>query len=554
MSARDPRSFFDEANRLASSGKMEEALALLAQGRAEYPEHADLANGLGAFQLRAGRKIEAAESFAKACTLDPSRSEFQLNHAIALNATSDHRRALEVLERLETTLATDVRYASARGTAERGCGNLLAARQWFETALQCKPDHAVAAHGLARCALEQGDAQASELFRAAIAMAPGDPEMILAYAEALHGEGDRGQARQVAEELARRFPAWSDGLRLLAQIKLAAGEDFSDVYRAAQLQQPTNPAIARAHWQQLFSTDRFAEAADVAGEATRQFPDAEGFALLEATASSAALQLERADRLFAGLTGSGIDRTIHEARHWYRKRDFQRSAAALEGVIEQDRDNFSAWALLGLVWRELDDPRDDWLHGQKGLVTQLEVVLEGATWAEVEQELDAIHANASFPLGQSLRGGTQTRGRLFDRPSEPIQKLREGIAATVERYRDNLPPEDPDHPILSRRNRPLALAGSWSVRFLEGSSRHESHIHPEGLVSSACYIRAPEGGGGELELGRPPPDLNSNLPPERVFEPKERHLALFPSTLYHGTRPFDGAKRMTVAFDVVSGL
>ena len=37
-----------------------------------------------------------------------------------------------------------------------------------------------------------------------------------------------------------------------------------------------------------------------------------------------------------------------------------------------------------------------------------------------------------------------------------------------------------------------------------------------------------------------------------VIEPAAGHLALFPSTLYHGTTAFSAGERMTVAFDVVA--
>jgi len=50
-----------------------------------------------------------------------------------------------------------------------------------------------------------------------------------------------------------------------------------------------------------------------------------------------------------------------------------------------------------------------------------------------------------------------------------------------------------------------------------------------------------------------PPDLGLDLPPLRTIEPQPGYLALFPSTLYHGTTPFGSAERMTVAFDVVTG-
>jgi len=40
------------------------------------------------------------------------------------------------------------------------------------------------------------------------------------------------------------------------------------------------------------------------------------------------------------------------------------------------------------------------------------------------------------------------------------------------------------------------------------------------------------------------------LPPIRTIEPKPGRLVLFPSTMWHGTRPFDAGERLTVAFDV----
>jgi hypothetical protein len=35
-----------------------------------------------------------------------------------------------------------------------------------------------------------------------------------------------------------------------------------------------------------------------------------------------------------------------------------------------------------------------------------------------------------------------------------------------------------------------------------------------------------------------------------MVEPKPGRLALFPSTMWHGTRKFPAGERMTVAFDV----
>jgi predicted 2-oxoglutarate/Fe(II)-dependent dioxygenase YbiX len=55
---------------------------------------------------------------------------------------------------------------------------------------------------------------------------------------------------------------------------------------------------------------------------------------------------------------------------------------------------------------------------------------------------------------------------------------------------------------------------------------------------------------GWLELGAPPPDLRVNLPAYARIEPKPGRLVLFPSTMWHGTVPFNDGERLTIAFDV----
>jgi len=78
-----------------------------------------------------------------------------------------------------------------------------------------------------------------------------------------------------------------------------------------------------------------------------------------------------------------------------------------------------------------------------------------------------------------------------------------------------------------------------------------------GWLSSALYIVLPPDLGqddaGWLTLGEPQAQLGLDLPPFRIVEPKPGRLALFPSWMWHGTRPFGEGERMTVAFDVARG-
>ncbi|MFV0643580.1 MAG: putative 2OG-Fe(II) oxygenase, partial [Sphingomonadaceae bacterium] len=78
----------------------------------------------------------------------------------------------------------------------------------------------------------------------------------------------------------------------------------------------------------------------------------------------------------------------------------------------------------------------------------------------------------------------------------------------------------------------------------------------EGIISSALYVDLPDKNflkdhAGWLQLGAAPPDMRlPELQPLFEIEPKIGRLALFPSTLYHGTRRFESGTRMTVAYDV----
>ena len=86
---------------------------------------------------------------------------------------------------------------------------------------------------------------------------------------------------------------------------------------------------------------------------------------------------------------------------------------------------------------------------------------------------------------------------------------------------------------------------------------HAPHVHPEGWLSSACYIDLPavvDAGGREgwIGFGAPPFACAVPTPPEYFEKPEPGKLVLFPSYMWHGTVPFTGDEtRLTIAFDVV---
>lgn len=401
----------------------------------------------------------------------------------------------------------------------------------------------------ARAALKRADYDAVGHFDALAADFPDDGDIAIWQAEALELFGDTRAPKRLAALVAAN-PGWAAGHMVLARMLWEAGDPaFDRPLRAAIQRQPDNALLRDVLIGLLAGIDCHATAADEAEQAARITRD-ERFLLAEATLAGNAGDADRAERIFAKLPPFMPGRALREARHRIRRGQLDEALQLLEIVLAQEPGQISAWALIDVVWRAMGDSRSQWLHGQPGLIRAWRLPFGPIEIAETVAFLEDLHRAARHPPGQSMRGGTQTRGTLLARTAPEIVRLRQAINTAVQMYWNALPPIDTTHPLLQHRGRTPAVTASWSVR-LSSKGRHLPHVHPSGLVSSASYWMVPDGtDGGQLDLGVPPPDLQLTLPPIASFAPQPGVLILFPSTLHHGTRPFESGSRLTVAFDV----
>ena len=519
------------------------------------PGDAQIHNNFANFLKNQHDNDGALRHYGEALRLMPGLHQARLNRAILLNSLDRPEAARADLDQLLAVLPNDPAVRQTSGAAHLAAGNLEAAAADFDAVLAVRPNDLKALHGRARAAMVAGEeARAISLYRAALALAPDDPELALGLSEALEAAGEADAAAPLEAALARR-PDWLDGHAALARLRAeaGAGEEFDADWRAAIAARPADAKLSLARISCLISASRpMAALSGIDAHVARHGRSATSD-LYEATAAIEAGDAERAGAALARV-GGAPETVLPRARLALMTGDPAAAAALLEPLARARPDDVLPWAHLDIAWRLLGDDRHHWLSGQPGLVATQDIEYE-EDWDQLAEVLRGLHHARSHPIGQSLRGGTQTRGRLFGRAEPEIAALSRAIMAAVERHLAGLPAADPGHPLLRHRDKRPGFSGSWSVR-LTGGGFHVAHVHPAGRLSSACYIALPEGIDGParpgwLEVGGPPAELCLDLKPLHQIRPQPGRLALFPSTLFHGTRPFPAGERMTVAFDVV---
>lgn len=536
-------------DRRASRNWFEEAL------RAD-PKDPDILSNYGNLLMECGDLEAALVAYGQALDARPGFSEARLNRAAAFQKLGRDKEALSDLDEALRAAPGSPRAYSMRGSSLLSLGRLDEAGQAFDAALQRDPGRGTALVGRATVALRRGEELAVPLLEEAAAARPGDAAVMLKLAEAMEAAGDP-RALPTLENAIEALPSWAEGQATLARMRWEAGEGtgFTRSLTRALARMPHEAALWTTLAGALGAADMHVDAADAAARGQLALGGSPELALLEALNASEAADFERADAAFArvppGLAGA---RTI-EARHRLRTQDLERAQVLLTDELAERPWDITAWSLQGLLWRLGCDERCDWLHGQTGLVSEQALDLDAQQIGGLAEFLRSLHRVRTHPIGQSLRGGTQTRGCLLERTEIEIRLLHDAIQAAVERHWNALPRRDDRHPLLRWREQRPRIGGSWSVRLI-GGGFHVAHIHPQGVLSSAAYLVVPASTGtgeGWLEIGRPPPELGLELDPLQAFEPKPGKLVLFPSTMFHGTRRFNTGERLTMAFDVLAG-
>lgn len=549
-------------------GATAEAEALLRRSLQAAPAQAAVWNNLGNLLAAEGRNGEALAAFDEVTRLEPRMPDGHYNRARVLHRLSRAGEALSALDLAQHAAGgPGVAMLQLRGTVLADLGRFDEALAATDAALSQAPTRAALFHNKATILQRRHrPAQALQAHERAQALGLDAADAHYNLGNTLQSLGRYDEAVAAYRRALAREPRHALALYDLARLRWRQGDaGFDAELRAAMASEPASAAACGMLAQLLWRAERWADAAQVFGQALDREPgrahwhDGLGRCLVRMGDIEAGLA--RHAQAVALAPHDAELRSNHAmslliARRPADARDEAEAALALAPLDQQ------ALALLGLAWRLLGDPREAWLNDHARLVRVVDLAPPDGYgdidtfMQDLAAELRRLHGDRAAPIDQTLRHGTQTLGDIFEQGHVLVDRLKARIAQAVAAYIAELP-DEPTHPFLRRRTAGWRFTDSWSSRLGTGGF-HTAHVHPHGWVSSACYVSLPSVVNdtgrreGWLEFGRPDFDAGLMEPVQLMVQPRPGRLVLFPSMCWHGTSAFaSGHERLTIAFDVM---
>lgn len=478
-----------------------------------------------------------------------------LDDAIAALNKPGATLPLEEVDRALTQAPYDGRLWHVKGLIHREHNHRDLAIPALLRAIELAPTEPLIAHGYART-LQEAGLPSVDAFARALKLSPDKGAIVEGFVNALLHERRFAEAIAGLETVLRRNPLWVAGHTLLSKIRWTEGDRqaFTRSFDAVLARYPAALDLRREQIIALIYAEQWQEVLRRIEEGRRAVGDNILFDINEAVVQAELGETDLADALFAPFAHLD-DATVQVrfVRHLLRSGRPEMAAEAVEARLGK-QDAFLFWPYASLSWRLTGDKRWEWLEGDPRFVGVYDIADRLPPLDRLAETLHRLHTYSGHPLEQSLRGGTQTEGDIFQHVDPVLVELREAVRETVREHVALLPANDQSHPLLSKRRDSIRFKGAWSVR-LQTQGYHANHVHPAGWISSALYVVLPPDLGrdeaGFLTLGdSSAPTFKVDLPTLRSIEPKPGRLILFPSYMWHGTRPFAAGERMTVAFDV----
>jgi tetratricopeptide (TPR) repeat protein len=591
-----------QALRALQAGDQATASTLLSRILAQAPGQPDALQMMGVLYRQKGELTLAADCFRRSLSALPKQPMVLMNLAGTLTAMGDDVQAAVCYERTVSldpmladayynlglihyrhrrwdeanrSLSEAVRLQPNNGKPHEALGLVFREMNLHERAVEqatfgarLQPQSKTAHHNLGQVLLAAGDFEgAAGAYEKSLSLNPSVAASWIGLGHACRGMGRIDLSRRAYHRATELEPANADAHRLLNEMVWQTGDhdNYLVSFRQALSSKATDPRLRLSYANELLKIRQPDEARKELELVLRSVPD-DGAALdAMARARSATGEFDAA----CGFHARALDHAPGDSMVVRNYAETLLKALAHQpayDVTRLGRERFpleqGVLALHTTAQRLVGDEAYARI-ADYAAVPKVMIVEPPAGYADIETfcidlkaYLETLHATKAHPTDQTLRGGTQTFGALFQDKSPVIQhfvvQLRKAIADYI---RDM--PDDPAHPLFRRKGWDFDFSGSWSVRLSSGGF-HTNHFHPMGWISSAFYVTVPDvvsvngRHDGWLKMGETNLELGAREVIHRQIQPKVGHLALFPSYFWHGTVPFESsAPRITIAFDVV---
>jgi len=482
---------------LSELGRDAEAEAAFNAVLSDQPGHGAALNGLGNLRSRAGDGGAALDFYSRAIEANPRSVTPRINRGSTLRGENRHADSLQDLDAACRLAPSNAEAHAQRGHTLRTMGRTAEAREAYWQASRCAPLRADIHRDLAGLLWELGEGRGATAALDAVLKRQPDPELYYTKARVLLRTGYHEDALEALEAALAGAPDHAAARALRGEIRAKLGE-----------------------------TD--AGLADL--KAALETSGGEDFAI-------------RHQLVEACLSAGQVEEAVTALRADPPPEHLQKHVAL----------QATAWRCAGDArYRQLYDY--DRLTAKRFIETPPGFASLEDFNAELAERIAHLHRTEAQPIEQTLFGGTQSPGRLWDNHDPVIQALAAALLEAARAFVSELP-EDEDHPFLARRSERLRLTGAWSVRLRSGGG-HVDHIHPAGWISASYYVQVPESvrrgeRSGWLRLGAPGL-AGLDLPAERYILPEPGSAIFFPSYMWHGVEPFESEEmRVTAPFDLL---
>jgi uncharacterized protein (TIGR02466 family) len=558
------------------SARPETALVFLQALGKHQPRNHEVLASLGDCLRKLGRNTEAIKYLGQSVELSPKRPEYYYNLGLCLLEMDEYSRA-ETIFRSALELRSDyTKGALGLTKALEGQDDWVGAERVLQSMLVDQLSNASIWLRLGRVQqkLDNSD-QACKSFQKSLELGPEGADSFVEAARCLVLLQQVGQAQAWLKAGLLKYPLDRPCARFYANLRYELGDDdFLAHYQAAQ-SMTKSPGLMGDYLEFLAVTGNM----DGADQVLSRIED-------QALLDHPDVLIGRLNYLKeAGSFQKMLELSVDLKQEWSREWQIiahlglgqeYKAEPLIASALKEAPDNQFFQALLGIVLRTSDPVRYQQDFNPVGLVREIDLSSHRDTGelfrlnVLVSSFLSDLHQFERNPLTQSVSGGTQSPGNLFDHSYPALTRLKKLLfeAITDEltdaAFSDSVPTK-----IAARNTGSFEVESAWSI-ILPGQGHHVPHIHSKGWYSCVYYLEVPDEisgvdesptiisstsageNSGCLAFGRPGVNLPIAADPVHFVVPQAGKLVMFPSYIWHETIPFSASdNRVVIAFDII---